>query len=88
MLRAVLEWGKDLNPDAEADVEESAEVLVLLWPPGEFKRLPRGTTAGQLIKDQVDAGHHTLTSTACCVGLPVFRAVVPVSALFEPYMTW
>ncbi len=73
MLRAVLEWGKDLNPDAEADVEESAEVLVLLWPPGEFKRLPRGTTAGQLIEDQVSIGDHALTSTACTAGL-YFRA--------------
>jgi hypothetical protein len=28
-------------------------VVVLMWPPGEFKRLPRGTTAGHVVKTHV-----------------------------------
>ena len=27
--------------------------MILIWPAGEFKRLPRGTTAGEIVHDQV-----------------------------------
>lgn len=27
--------------------------MILIWPAGHFKRLPRGTTASQVVRDQV-----------------------------------
>lgn len=61
LLRAVLEWGNEMDADigdttaatASHEAEDSTAtsgVIVLMWPPGEFKRLPRGTTAGHIIK--------------------------------------
>ena len=38
---------------AAPDSQQGAEVMILIWPAGDFVRLPRGTTAGQIVHDQV-----------------------------------
>ena len=32
-----------------------------MWPPGEFKRLPRGTTAGHVVKTHVSFRVHSVS---------------------------
>lgn len=54
MLRSVLEWGREIeSEDGTAAAELSTDVTVVMWPPGDLKQLPRGTTAGSVIKDYV-----------------------------------
>jgi len=50
MLRAMLEWGKDIDPD-DSHVTRTDEVLVIVAP-GDIHRLPRGSTAGQLVREK------------------------------------
>ena len=52
LLRSVLEWGREIETEEGAsDVEElTSDVTVVMWPPGDLKQLPRGTTAGAVIK--------------------------------------
>lgn len=38
---------------AASDSQQEEEVMILIWPAGDFVRLPRGTTAGQIVHDQV-----------------------------------
>ena len=38
---------------AAPDSQQGTEVMILIWPAGDFVRLPRGTTAGQIVHDQV-----------------------------------
>lgn len=33
--------------------QQEGEVMILIWPAGDFVRLRRGTTAGQIVHDQV-----------------------------------
>ncbi len=61
MLRSALEWGAEMlgrDDDrayggADAVAESSESVKIMMWPPGEFKRLPRGTTAGSCYRTYV-----------------------------------
>lgn len=39
--------------DAVSGSQQEGEVMILIWPAGDFVRLPRGTTAGQIVHDQV-----------------------------------
>ena len=61
LMRSMLEWEKEAftpaagsaptasppGPTSSASADDE-EVLAILWPGGEFMRLPRGTTAGQV----------------------------------------
>lgn len=61
LMRSMLEWEKEAftpaagsaptasppGPTSSAPADDE-EVLAILWPGGEFMRLPRGTTAGQV----------------------------------------
>lgn len=38
--------------DAVSGSQQEGEVMILIWPAGDFVRLPRGTTAGQIVHDQ------------------------------------
>lgn len=65
----MLEWRDEVtsHPSPQSPVESAnatdpgqsnqagAEVMVLIWPAGDFVRLPRGTTAGQIVHDQVSS---------------------------------
>ena len=53
-LRGILEWRDEVTsgPDHSGS-STSSEVMILIWPAGEFKRLPRGTTASEIVHDQV-----------------------------------
>jgi len=60
LMRSMLEWEKEAikpaagsaptaSPPGPASAPaDDEEVLAILWPGGEFMRLPRGTTAGQV----------------------------------------
>ncbi|KAL0045856.1 hypothetical protein WJX82_006850 [Trebouxia sp. C0006] len=52
-LRGILEWRDEVTsgPDHSGS-STSSEVMILIWPAGEFKRLPRGTTASKIVHDQ------------------------------------
>ncbi|KAL0043308.1 hypothetical protein WJX79_001115 [Trebouxia sp. C0005] len=52
-LRGILEWRDEVTsgPDHSGS-SASSEVMILIWPAGEFKRLPRGTTASEIVHDQ------------------------------------
>ncbi|DBA73503.1 TPA: hypothetical protein ACH3X1_011529 [Trebouxia sp. C0004] len=52
-LRGILEWRDEVTsrPDHSGS-STSSEVMILIWPAGEFKRLPRGTTASEIVHDQ------------------------------------
>ncbi len=53
-LRGILEWRNEVTSGSDqSGSSESAEVMILIWPAGEFKRLPRGTTASEIVRDQV-----------------------------------
>ena len=47
-LRNMLEFESEMSGKMAA----TSEVLILLWPSGEIVAVPRGTTAGQLERDQ------------------------------------
>lgn len=53
-LRGILEWRDEVTsgPD-QSEPPTSSEVMILIWPDGEFKRLPRGTTASEIVYNQV-----------------------------------
>ncbi len=59
LLRSALEWGQEMmGRDDErvyGAIEASESVRVMMWPPGEFKQLPRGTTAGSFFRTHVRA---------------------------------
>ena len=63
LLRSALEWGAEMlgrDDDrayggADAVAESNESVKIMMWPPGEFKRLPRGTTAGSCFRTYVRA---------------------------------
>ena len=63
LLRSALEWGAEMlgrDDDrayggADVAIEPSESVKIMMWPPGEFKRLPRGTTAGSCFRTYVRA---------------------------------
>ena len=50
-LRGILEWRDEVT--SSYDSCSSDEVMGLVWPAGSFRRLPRGTTAGGVVRDQV-----------------------------------
>lgn len=50
-LRGILEWRDEVT--SSYDSASSNEVMVLIWPAGHFRRLPRGTTASDVVRDQV-----------------------------------
>ena len=50
---------------AASDSQQEGEVMILIWPAGDFVRLPRGTTAGQIVHDQVQKMKVCLTSILC-----------------------
>ncbi|KAL3147107.1 hypothetical protein ABBQ38_015063 [Trebouxia sp. C0009 RCD-2024] len=49
-LRGILEWRDEVT--SSYDSASSNEVMVLIWPAGHFRRLPRGTTASDVVRDQ------------------------------------
>jgi len=72
LLRSALEWGQEMmGRDDERTygaVEASESVRVMMWPPGEFKQLPRGTTAGSFFRTHVRRQNilPTPPAEACC----------------------
>ena len=52
-----LPTGVAASGNAAPDSQQGVEVMVLIWPAGDFVRLPRGTTAGQIVHDQVRLPH-------------------------------
>lgn len=62
-LRGILEWRDEVT--SSYDSASSDEVMILIWPAGHFKRLPRGTTASQVVRDQVS--HLAFCSTPHCI---------------------
>eukprot|EP00873_Tetraselmis_striata_P009296 jgi/Tetstr1/429560/TSEL_019460.t1 len=52
LLRSMLEWGHEVEEQAGVAAAETGDVTVLLWPKGSVVRLPRGTTAGEILAKQ------------------------------------
>lgn len=50
-LRGILEWRDEVT--SSYDSSSSDEVMILIWPAGNFRRLPRGTTASEIVHDEV-----------------------------------
>ena len=77
LLRSALEWGAEMlgrDDDrayggAGAAFEPSESVKIMMWPPGEFKRLPRGTTAGSCFRTYVRAAEPSSEPDAACACL-------------------
>jgi hypothetical protein len=57
-LRSIIEWGQatykaeGLAPAEAPEVTQSGDVSVLIWPGGIIEEVPRGTTAGQILRDR------------------------------------
>lgn len=72
-LRGILEWRNEVTSSVDQPAAEPAEVLVLIWPAGDFKRLPFGTTASEVVRAQVSnslcggskADTHAAYSVSC-----------------------
>lgn len=69
-LRGILEWRNEVTsgPD-QSGSSASTEVMILIWPAGEFKRLPRGTTAGEIVHDQVTWNTNYVSHPARCLAV-------------------
>ena len=57
LLRSMIEWGVDVEESEmyedsqvpDLSHEEERDIMVLVWPSGKIMRLPRGTTAGDVM---------------------------------------
>ena len=81
-LRGILEWRDEVT--SSYDSASSDEVMILIWPAGHFKRLPRGTTASQVVRDQVS--HLAVCSASHCIIIPIrFARLLPRSKPISQY---
>lgn len=49
-LRSVIEWG--LEAYGVEDSQQGGEVSVVIWPGGVIEDVPRGTTAGEILREK------------------------------------
>lgn len=53
-LRSVIEWGRAAygGGEEDPDLQTTRNISVLIWPGGRIEDLPRGTTAGDILRDK------------------------------------
>ena len=80
-LRGILEWRDEVTsgPDHSGS-STSSEVMILIWPAGEFKRLPRGMTASEIVHDQV---RWHICATSSNIGVLFVASFPPFYTVFQ-----
>ena len=79
-LRGILEWRDEVT--SSYDSSSSDEVMILIWPAGNFRRLPRGTTASEIVHVEVCCN---MQSSKCSPCDPI-DTLFPVVASMYLYM--
>eukprot|EP00879_Flechtneria_rotunda_P005523 GHRR01005816.1.p1 GENE.GHRR01005816.1~~GHRR01005816.1.p1 ORF type:complete len:1309 (+),score=612.22 GHRR01005816.1:725-4651(+) len=50
-LRSIIEWGLEAYGVSKGQ-QQSSEVSVVIWPGGQIEEVPRGTTAGEILREK------------------------------------